>query len=74
MSKGGRPPTKQGAWDRPRQLGRVDDATWATLKKAARDEGMTFTAWALAYLLPIAQETVNNQPIPKNFLDGRTRS
>jgi hypothetical protein len=38
-----------------RQLGRVDDAAWDALRDAARADGMSFTAWALAYLLPLAE-------------------
>jgi hypothetical protein len=38
-----------------RQLGRVDEAAWDALRDAARADGMSFTAWALAYLLPLAE-------------------
>jgi hypothetical protein len=37
-----------------RQLGRVDDEPWDALRDAARADGMSFTAWALSFLLPLA--------------------
>jgi hypothetical protein len=37
-----------------RQLGRVDDEPWDALREAARADGMSFTAWALSFLLPLA--------------------
>lgn len=43
-----------GGRDPARQLGRVDDATWAKLQAAAQASGMTFTAWALKALLAAA--------------------
>jgi hypothetical protein len=38
-----------------RQLGRVDDEPWDALREAARADGMSFTAWALSFLLPLAE-------------------
>lgn len=38
-----------------RQLGRVDDATWAILQAAAKREGETFIGWALPILIIAAK-------------------
>lgn len=38
-----------------RQLGRVSNEDWETLKAAAAKRGETFTAWALAVLLRAAK-------------------
>jgi hypothetical protein len=38
-----------------RQLGRVSDEDWETLKAAAEKRGETFSAWALAVLLRAAK-------------------
>lgn len=38
-----------------RQLGRVSDEDWETLKAAAEKRGDTFSAWALAVLLRAAK-------------------
>ena len=39
-----------------RQLGRVSDEDWQLLKSAAKTQRMTFTAWALGILIPIAKK------------------
>lgn len=53
----GRPPkTKGEKYKTPqRQLGRVSDEDWETLKAAAEKRGETFSAWALAVLLRAAK-------------------
>jgi hypothetical protein len=55
--KRGRPATDRGAYNPnpARQLGRVSDKDWETLKAAAAKRGETFTAWALAVLLRAAK-------------------
>lgn len=40
----------------PRQLGRVDDETWAILQAAAERQGETFIGWALPILLNAAKK------------------
>lgn len=53
----GRPATERGAYNPnpARQLGRVSDADWETLKAAAAKRGESFTAWALGVLLKAAK-------------------
>ena len=55
--KRGRPPTSRGAYNPipARQLGRVSDEDWATLRAAAAIRGETFTAWAVRTLLAAAK-------------------
>lgn len=55
-AKRGRPATERGAYNpnQARQLGRVSDEDWQTLKDAAKHRGESFTAWALAVLLEAA--------------------
>jgi hypothetical protein len=55
--KRGRPPTERGAYNPhpARQLGRVSDEDWETLKNAAERSGKTFTQWAVALLLKAAR-------------------
>ena len=45
----------------PRQLGRVDGATWDRLRAAAERAGMTFTTWAVAILLKEAAKSERNR-------------
>ena len=40
-----------------RIFGRVDDETWANLKKAAEKSGKSFTQWALDILLKAAKQS-----------------
>jgi uncharacterized protein (DUF1778 family) len=56
-----RPPKAQGEkYKTPqRQLGRVSDEDWETLKAAAAKRGETFTAWALAVLLRAAKRQLS---------------
>lgn len=56
-AKRGRPATERGAYNPnpARQLGRVSDSDWETLKAAAAKRGETFTAWALSVLLKAAK-------------------
>lgn len=56
----GRPPKRPGEHVRTtvRQLGRVDDETWAILKAAGGDN---FTAWAVAELLKAARRKKKRQ-------------
>jgi hypothetical protein len=56
-AKRGRPATERGAYNPnpARQLGRVSDEDWETLKAASAKRGETFTAWALAVLLRAAK-------------------
>lgn len=51
--KRGRPATPRGAYNPipARQLGRVSDEDWKTLKAAATKRGESFTAWAVRVLL-----------------------
>ena len=51
--KRGRPATDRGAYNPnpARQLGRVSDEDWQTLKDAAKKAGVPFTQWALSILL-----------------------
>jgi hypothetical protein len=53
QAKRGRPPTERGPyeWLPPRQLGRMSDQDWETLKAAARKEGMAFSHWAIGVLM-----------------------
>lgn len=51
----GRPATGK---TKPRQLGRVDDETWEALQSAARESGMTWTAWALRELCTAARRQI----------------
>lgn len=55
--KRGRPATKRGAYNPnpARQLGRVSDEDWKTLKDAAAAKGLKFTQWALPILLRAAK-------------------
>jgi hypothetical protein len=55
--KRGRPATKRGAYNPnpARQLGRVSDEDWETLKAAAERAGLPFTQWAVAILLRAAK-------------------
>lgn len=55
--KRGRPATERGAYNPnpARQLGRVSDSDWQTLKEAAEARGKTFTEWALEILLKAAK-------------------
>lgn len=41
----------------PRQLGRVDDETWAEFQAAAQAKGLSFTAWAVGILLRAARRS-----------------
>ena len=53
----GRPrlPADQRTETPARQLGRVDDETWNTLREAAKLAGMPFTRWAVGVLLRAAK-------------------
>ena len=53
----GRPATSRGAYNPnpARQLGRVSDDDWDTLKAAAEKRGESFTAWAVRVLLASAR-------------------
>ena len=55
--KRGRPPTSKGAYNPhpARQLGRVSDEDWRTLKQAAEASDKTFTQWAVEVLLKAAK-------------------
>ena len=55
--KPGRPPTERGAYNpHPgRQLGRISDEDWATVKDAAKKRGESFTQWAMRVLLRAAK-------------------
>ena len=55
--KRGRPATERGAYNPnpARQLGRVSDEDWETLKAAAEKRGESFTAWAVRVLLAAAR-------------------
>lgn len=55
--KRGRPATERGAYNPnpARQLGRVAEEDWQTLKSAAAKRGESFTAWALRILLAAAK-------------------
>lgn len=55
--KRGRPATERGAYNPnpARQLGRVSDDDWDTLKAAAEKLGVSFTAWAVRVLLAAAR-------------------
>lgn len=61
--KMGRPPTKRGAYNPhpARQLGRVSDEDWQTLKDAADAAGVTFTAWAVGVLLKAAKRQLDTR-------------
>lgn len=56
-AKRGRPATERGAYNPnpARQLGRVSDEDWETLKSAAEKRGESFTAWAVRVLLTAAR-------------------
>lgn len=56
-AKRGRPATERGAYNPnpARQLGRVADEDWETLKAAADKRGESFTAWAVRVLLAAAR-------------------
>lgn len=58
--KRGRPATERGAYNPnpARQLGRVSDEDWETLKAAAEKRGEKFTQWALAVLLRAAKREI----------------
>ena len=53
----GRPPKPESEkYKTPqRQLGRVSDEDWETLKAAAEKRGETFSAWAVSVLLRAAR-------------------
>lgn len=53
----GRPATERGAYNPnpARQLGRVSEEEWETLKAAAEKRGESFTAWAVRVLLAAAR-------------------
>lgn len=55
--KPGRPPTERGAYNpHPvRQIGRVSDEDWQTLKEAAETAGKPFSQWATEILLRAAK-------------------
>jgi predicted DNA binding CopG/RHH family protein len=55
--KRGRPATERGAYNPnpARQLGRVSDEDWETIKAAAEKAGVPFTQWALPILLRAAK-------------------
>ena len=55
--KRGRPATERGAYNPnpARQLGRVSNDDWETLKAAAEKRGESFTAWAVRVLLAAAR-------------------
>ncbi len=55
--KRGRPATARGAYNPhpARQLGRVSDEDWETLKAVAEKRGESFTAWAVRVLLAAAR-------------------
>jgi hypothetical protein len=55
--KRGRPATERGAYNPnpARQLGRVSDEDWETLKAASEKRGESFTAWAVRVLLNAAR-------------------
>lgn len=57
VPKRGRPATSRGAYNPnpARQLGRVSDEDWETLKAAAEKRGESFTAWAVRVLLAAAR-------------------
>ena len=59
--KRGRPATERGAYNPnpARQLGRVSDEDWETLKAAAEKRGESFTAWAVAVLLKAAKRELS---------------
>ena len=56
-NKGGRP--RKAAEERyrtpQRQLGRVDDEAWETLREAAKRAGKPFSTWAVEVLLRAAK-------------------
>ena len=52
-TKLGRPST--GGAHPARQLGRVSDADWQLLKRAAKASGQSFSAWARSVLLAEAR-------------------
>jgi len=56
-AKRGRPATERGAYNPnpARQLGRVSNEDWDTLKAAAEKRGESFTAWAVRVLLAAAR-------------------
>jgi uncharacterized protein (DUF1778 family) len=56
-AKRGRPATERGAYNPnpARQLGRVSEEDWETLKAAAEKRGESFTAWAVRVLLSEAR-------------------
>lgn len=57
----GRPATDRGAYNPnpARQLGRVSDEDWETLKAAAEKRGESFTQWAVAVLLRAAKRELS---------------
>jgi uncharacterized protein (DUF1778 family) len=61
--KPGRPATERGAYNPipARQLGRVSDEDWETLKAAAAKRGESFTAWALGVLLRAAKRELGRK-------------
>ncbi len=42
-------------WHPSRSLGRVKNADWKLIKRAAKASGETFTAWAMRHLLRAAK-------------------
>jgi len=67
--KRGRPATERGAYNPhpARQLGRVSDEDWETLKNAAERSGKTFTQWAVSILIGAAkkQKSKTNESVVK---------
>ena len=61
--KRGRPATERGAYNPnpARQLGRVSDDDWQTIKAAAEAKGKTFTEWAVEILLKAAKRQTKSQ-------------
>lgn len=39
----------------PRQIGRMDDSSWDTLKRAAETAGRSFSVWAVSILVDAAE-------------------
>lgn len=60
-SKRGRPATERGAYNpnQARQLGRVSDEDWQTLKAAAKKSGKKFIRWAMPILLAQAKRELS---------------
>lgn len=58
-------PTNSETMPPPRQIGRIDDATWDEIKVAAFKSGRTFTEWATSILLHAAREKHKGFDLPK---------